>query len=46
MKKTISTYQVVRKKVQTKKQEDKKEKLSVQTDSYISYYELFKSLSK
>lgn len=46
MKKTISRYQIARKKVEVKKQEDKKEKLSVQTDSYISYYDLFKSLSK
>ena len=46
MKKTIVKYQIVRKNTVTKKQEEKKEKLSTQTDSYISYYDLFKSIGK
>ena len=45
MKKTISKYQIVRKPEQ-KKQEDKKEKQSTQMASYVSYYDLFKSLGK
>ncbi len=43
MKKTIKQYRVVR--TQDKKLADKKKK-PTQVDSYVSYYELFKSLSK
>lgn len=48
-KKVIKTFKVVRKK-ETKEQQIKEQenfdKQQVELDSYLSYYELFKSLSK
>lgn len=44
MKKTIRQYRIAKKRQETKKEDNKKE--SSQIDTYVSYYELFKSLSK